>query len=276
MRASFVLIILMALTGLFLWVTLSGALFAFGSLFWLMFIIISMGYADVAILFFLGAREVRSGDEEVFYQAVSQEAYKLAVSMPKLYIYNGSLNRGFIFSNRGKLSLVLNKTLLGNLKPHELSAICFGLLLQVKKGMSSSRTRVFFIIGMLSWISHYFVRIVFSVIPSKEAKEASDWTINFLLSPWIMGIFRLTLGSSYFKKLKSYLEEYPYEKEELFKVGLKLRSNHDLYSLPTKKLMELASVMKTQSFQNIIALEHLPHEWDLMIPHEELLNAAKA
>lgn len=269
MRATLFLLLFLAILGLFLWLTLSGALLVISGLCLLFFVFIAFGYPDTAILFFLGAREVRSHDEPRFFEAAAQEAYKLAVPMPALYFYNGSLERGFVLQNKQKVSLVLNRSLLDNAQTEELSAICFELLLQVKKRMAAKRTRVMFILGAKSWMAHTFVSILTFIIPHKEFRQACGWLLNYLMLPWLNFLFRLSLGKRYFKKLALLINEYPQEGELLQNVGLKLRRPDEVFSVPTRKLMELTSVSKSRHFQNILALELLPHEWDHLFTQEQ-------
>lgn len=274
MRATLFLLINFITLGLFLWLTLSGAALVFCYLILFLLAVVSIGYADTVILFFLGAREVRSSDEPVFFEAAAQEAYKLAVPMPNLYFYNGSLERGFVLQNKQSISLVLNRSLLNNAQPSELSAICFEMLLQVKKGMAGKRTKVMFLLGAKSWIAHFLLGIFTSLIPHKEFRQSCGWVLNYLLHPWLDLMFRLTLGKRYFKKLGNLLAEYPVEGALLKTVGLKLRRAEEVYSVPSRKLMELTSVAKSRHFQNILALELLPHEWDYLFVQERRAKEA--
>lgn len=273
MRVNFILLLATLVLGLFLWVTLSGALLVLACIFLLFLIVITIGYPDKAILFFLGAREVRSRDEAVFYKTASQEAYKLAVSMPHLYFYNGSVERGFVLQNKNVTSIILAKNLLHTVNEAELHAICFELLLQVKKGMASKRTKVMFLLGTCSWMSHSIVGVFARLIPMREVKEALDWVLNYLLHPLLDFLFRMTLGHGYFRKLMGFIEEYPFEKELLLKLGLKLRAPDDLYSLPSRKLQEFASASRSRHYQNILAMEFLPHEWDFFYGKEGMIRA---
>lgn len=275
MRATLFLLISFLIFGLFLWTTLSGASLLFGTLFLLFGMVFSFGYTDTAILFFLGAREVRSGDEFTFFEAAAQEAYKLAVPLPQLYFYNGSLERGFVLQKKGKISLVLSRTLLEQSQPSELSAICFELLLQVKKGMASKRTKAMFILGIISWFFHSFARLLSTLIPVKELNKAIGWIFTFFLYPWLDLIFRLILGRGYFRRLEVLLAEYPQERECLRRVGLKLRKPSEIYSLPSKKLLEFSSAWRSSTFQNILSLELLPHEWDFFFNSQDLISAEK-
>lgn len=273
MRATFFILLGLSLLGLFLWVTLSGALFVLGCLAWLIIAVITVGYPDTMVLFLLGAREVRSSDEKEFFEAASQESYKLAVPMPRLYFYNGSLERAFVLQNRDTVSVILNKSLLEKSQPDELRAISFELLLQVKKGMAAKRTKSMFLLGFMAWIVHSIMGVLLNLVPFKDVRRASDWFVNFLLNPVLELMFKLVMGEGYFKKLQQLLADYPGEKELLEKVGLKLRRPYSYYSLPSRKLLELSSLYKSRHFQSIMALEFLPHEWDYLFTNEELKRA---
>lgn len=273
MRATIFLLVSFAILGVFLWITLSGALFIIGCLGALVCLVITIGYQDTMLLFLLGAREVRSSDEKNFFEAASQESYKLAVPMPRLYFYNGTLERAFVFQNRANISLVLNKSLLEKSSPDELKAICFELLLQVKKGMAPKRTRSMFLLGFFSWIIHSFLGLFINLVPFKDVRRAADWFINFLFHPVLEFIFKLIMGVKYFRKLEQYLVDYPKEKELLDRVGLKLRRPYSYYSLPSRKLLELYSVNRSRHFQNIMVLEFLPHEWDFFFKSGEMKGA---
>lgn len=273
MRVNFILLVSTLLFGLFLWVTLSGASLAVAVIFLLFLILITVGYPDKAILFFLGAREVRSRDEAIFFKTASQEAYKLAVPMPHLYFYNGSVERAFVLQNKSVSSIILSKNLLHSISEDELHAICFELLLQVKKGMAGKRTKVMFLLGSCSWISHSLVGLISKLIPAKEVQEALNWVLNYLLHPLLDLLFRFTLGTGYFRKLTGHVSDYPYEKELLLKLGLKLIEPRSIHSLPSRKLQEFASASRSRHFQNILAIEFLPHEWDYFFGKEGLIRA---
>jgi hypothetical protein len=273
MRVNLILLVSTIVFGLFLWVTISGALLAISYIVLLFLVLITVGYPDKAILFFLGAREVRSQDEALFFKTAAQEAYKLAVPMPHLYFYNGTVERGFVLQNKTVTSIILSKNLLHSVSESELHAICFELLLQVKKGMAGKRTKVMFLLGSCSWISHSVVGLVARIVPLKEMREALDWILNYLLHPLLDFLFSFTLGNGYFKKLSGFISEYPYEKELLLKLGMKLISPESIYSLPSRKLQEFSSASRSRHYQNILALEFLPHEWDYFFGKEGLSRA---
>ena len=264
MRVTLFLLILNCLLGAILWVTLSGALLIIGFIILLMFIVVSIGYSDTAILFFLGAREVRSADEADFHAAAVQEAYKLSVPRPRLYYYNGTLERAFVLQNKKSISLVLSKDLIDVCTKDELAAICFELLLQVKKNLAIKRTKVMFLIGMATWLSYGSVELLIKIVPNNDFKQSMNWLMYYLLHPWLDLMFKLTLGEKYFKKLEFLLKDYPNENDLLQKVGSKLKKNNEIYSLSSRKLIEFASANKSRHYQNIITLEHLPQEWDLL------------
>jgi hypothetical protein len=273
MRATFFLLLSYLILGLFLLSILSGALLWLALFIYLCLIVITIGYSDTVLLYLLGARELRPSDEQVFFEATSQEAYKLAVLMPRLYFYNGSLERAYIFQTGSALSLVLNKRLLEKCSPDELHAICFELLLQVKKKMAKKRTRSMFLLGSISWIVHAMGSFIIKLVPNKEFHKVIDWVSNFLLHPFLNFMFNLIMGKGYYKKLGNQLAQFPKEKELLDRVGLKLRRPESYYSLPSRKLLELASIYKSRHYQNIISLEFLPHEWDFFFNTEELKRA---
>lgn len=273
MRATLILLLTFLIIGLFLWITLSGALFGLGFVLWLFLVVVSIAYPDTVVLYLLGAREVRSSDQKDFFEAASQEAYKLGVRMPRLYFYNGTLERAFILQNNRSSSLILNKSLLDKCAPSELTGICFELLLQVKKGMAPKRTKAMFFLGVIAWFIHSILGLILTVIPVKEVKQALNWLLNYFLHPALDFLFKLILGESYFKKLEHVLGDFPREKELLDRAGLKLLRPVSYFSLPSRKLLELSSSYKSRHFQRILALEFLPHEWDYLFAQEELSGA---
>jgi hypothetical protein len=273
MRATLFLLFSLIILGLFLWVVASGFTLVLGALAWSIILIITVGYQDTMLLFLLGARELRSSDERAYFEAASQEAYKLAVPMPRLYFYNGSLERAFVFQARDNVSIVLNKILLEKASTDELKGICFELLLQVKMGMAPKRTRGTFFLGFFAWIIHSSMGLLMNLLPFKDLRKAADWFINFLFHPVMDFLFKLMLGESYFKKLEQLMNDFPEEKELLGQVGLKLRRPYSYYSVPSRKLLELYSVGRSRHFQNIMALEFLPHEWDYLFKDGELKGA---
>lgn len=273
MRATAILVSIFIILGAFLWVNLSGASLFLGGTILVVLAIIAIGYTDTAVLFFLGSREVKSGDEAKYFRVAAQEAYKLAVPQPHLYFYNGSLERGFVLQHGKTISLVLSRSIIDNAQPSELSAICFELLLQVKKGLAKKRTRVMFLLGSISWVIRAMVKLISKIIPIKEVRQAAFWGVNYLLYPFLELLFKLTMGRNYFKKLQAYLAEFPQENELIEKLALKHRKPVELHSLPSRKLLELLSSSRSGNFQNIMVLELLPHEWDILLNSRELGSA---
>lgn len=273
MRVTLFLLLCFIVVGLFLWSTFSGALLIIGILGLLLFVVVSMGYSDTLILFFLGAREVRSGDEKIFYEAAAQEAYKLSLKVPKLYYYNGTLERAFVLQKGSEVSIVLDKKTIEHAQHDELTAICFELLLQVKKGLASKRTKTLFVLGSLGWFFHSLMGLIAGVLPFENVRKAFAWIISYLVQPVLDLLFKLLLGEKYFKKLELLLNEFPHEKQLLNNVGMKLHRHLYYYSLPSKKLLELSSAGKSRHYQNIMAIEFLPHEWDYFFRHQDLKNA---
>lgn len=269
MRATLFLFLLTGLLGFILWVTTSGVIFYGGTLILGVFIVITIGYQCAAILFFLGAREVKGTEEAQFYSAAIQEAYKLAVPQPRLYFYNGTLERAFVLQNRKEVNLVLSKELLDICSGEELSAICFELLIQVKKNLASKRTKVMFLVGMVSWIGQGMGEIVVKIIPVKELRQSINWLFYYLMSPWIHVFFKFTMGGKYFKKLEDSLKEYPLEKNLIMKVVSKLNRPGEIYSDSMRKLIEVSALSKSLQYRSIIALEFLPHEWDFIFNLEK-------
>jgi hypothetical protein len=268
MRVTLFLFLLTGLLAFILWLTTSGIIFCIGALFLGFFIVITIGYQGAAILFFLGAREVKGNEEAQFYSAAIQEAYKLAVPQPRLYFYNGTLERAFVLQNRKEINLVLSKELLDLCSGEELSAICFELLIQVKKNLAAKRTKVLFIVGMVSWIGQGMGEILVKILPIKELRQSINWLCYYLLSPWIHIFFKFTMGGKYFKKLEDSLLEYPIEKNLIMKVVSKLNRPGEIYSDSMRKLIEVSALTKSLQYRSIIALEFLPHEWDFIFDKE--------
>ena len=273
MRSTLILLLTFILLGVFLWINLSGALLLFAALGWLFLVVLSVAYTDTIVLYLLGAREVRSSDQGEFFEAASQEAYKLGVRMPRLYFYNGTMERAFVLQNGPTTSIVLNKSLLDKCSTEELSGVCFELLLQVKKGMAPKRTRVMFFLGSIAWAIHSMFALILMLIPIKEVKQAVGWFLNYFLHPTLDFLFKMILGGSYFKKLENALRDYPREKDLLDHAGLKFRRPVSYYSLPSRRLLEISSGYKSRHFQRILALEFLPHEWDYLFTQGDLSSA---
>lgn len=264
MRINFFLLLLSTVLALILWVTLSGALAVIAGLILAFFIMVVLFYADKSVLFFLGAREVKSTAAVDFSQAAVQQAYKLGVPVPGLYFYDGAFERAFILENRRSLSLVLSKQVLSSSNPEDLEAICFELLIQARDGLASKRTRLMFMVGFFSWLTHSILRIVLRPFRSRDASVAGNLVVNYFLYPWTDLLFRLCLGKGYYKRLQNSLKAYPREWELLKRVGLKLNGGEILGSLPSRKLMEYSASGRSTQLQNILAIEVLPHEWDFI------------
>jgi hypothetical protein len=264
MRAKFLLFLLLLFISLILWVFLSGTWFLIALTILAVFIVISAVYNDTFILFSLGAREVKSDDQSYFYAAALQEAYKLAVGRPRLYFFNGALGRAFVLQNHSRVNLVLHKELLESCTKEELSALCFELLLQIKHHQAIKRTRVMYLIGLISWFSHSIIDLIGKILPFKEIDRSLNWLVQYLLYPWLEIIFKLTLGKKYFRKIQTQLDDYPNELDLIRKVGIKigdpLKQNH----LTSRKILEFSGLNRSRQFQNILLLEMMPHEWDLI------------
>lgn len=232
------------------------------------FLVISIVYTDSAILFFLGARGLKRADEAKFHHASAQEAYKLAVPAPRLYFYNGTLDRAFVLEGRGEISLVLSKDLLENCNLEEISAICFTLLLQVKKNLVKKRNKTLFLIGFISWMSSAVIESLSNIFRFKHFKLSLNWMSAYLLRPWLEIIYKFSIGEKYFQKIKKSLSEYPTEASDLLRVAGKIYRPDELDSFSSKKIWEYSSLGKNANFQRIINLELLPHEWDFIFKTE--------
>jgi hypothetical protein len=230
---------------------------------------------DRAILFFLGAREVRSGDQPQYFEAASQEAYKLSLPQPKIFVYEGSLERGFILQNRNQLSLVLSRSFLTKMNLPELSGVCFSLLLQAKKKLVHKRTKAMFITGTISWVFNNFASLVAVVVPEKNSKKVIHAVFDFFLIPGLRLIFDVILGKSYFRQFSTYLNEYPNDYNSLQVAGMKLERCSEIYSFPSRRIYEFSVSTRRNSYKNILFLELLPHEWDYLFLKQDLMSAAK-
>lgn len=273
MRASLLLVFLILVLGLFLWINLSGALLWVSLISLLAFFIITMSYADALLLYLLGAREIRPSDHKNYFEAASQEAYKLQLPSPALYFYHGTLERAFVLQKGNSISLCINRELLNRCSSTEMRAICFELLLQVKRGLAAKRTRTMFILGLFIWMTHSVFGVISALIPIKNLRRSLDWFLNTLLNPFIEFLYKMLLGKRYFKKLERCLADFPKEKETLEHLGLKVGRPGFYYSLPSRKLMELNSTARSKHYQSILALEFLPHEWDYLFSGEEIKRA---
>lgn len=273
MRAIIFQFVFIIFFGLWILASFTGFGLWFMGFAWLLIVVLSVGYADAALLFFLGAREVKSTDEDRFHTAAVQESYKLALKPPKVFLYNGSVERGFVIEGHRQVSLVLNRDLITLCTEDELSAICFELLLQVKKNMAAKRTRATFLIGMFSWFISSICGVINKLIPVKEVRQSINSFNNFLLRPWYDLAFKTMIGENYFKKLEIHLAEFPQESAALQRLGIKLRRPEEIKSFTSKKILELTSSFRSQHFQNILSLEFLPHEWDFIFDRKGKVSA---
>ncbi len=273
MRIAFILFLLCLAWALSAWMFFSGFWFVLVSLMALLFVVITWGYADSAILFFLGAREVKSIEESKFHGASIQEAYKLAVPRPNLYSYNGSLDRAFVIQTGQRVGLVVAREILDRCTQEELGAICFELLLQVKKNMATKRTKAMYLIGALTWLTQLLINGLSKLIPVKEFKVSLYWLTHFLTKPWLEILFKLTVGEKFFLKLVKHLKDYPRENDLLMNVGGKINRVAELNSFSSRKLMEFSSLNRSSHFQCIMTIEFLPHEWDMLFPLQPVYRA---
>lgn len=264
MRIAFILFLLCLALAISSWMFFSGIGFVFISFATLVFVVITWGYSDSAILFFLGAREVKSIEESKFHGASIQEAYKLAVPRPQLYSYNGSLDRAFVIQNGQRVSLVVAREVLDSCSQDELSAICFELLLQVKKNMASKRTKAMYLIGALTWGGQLIINSLSKLIPLKEFKVSLYWLAHYLSKPWLDMLFKFTIGEKFFVKLEKHLRDYPRENELLMNVGGKINRVAELNSFSSRKIIEFSTLNRSSQYQCIMAIEFLPHEWDML------------
>jgi hypothetical protein len=262
MRINFLILIfvsLMVLASLLwlegFWVGLSFVIIGF-------LLVITVFYTDAALLFFLGARGIKRADEAKFHLASAQEAYKLALPVPRLYFYNGSFDRAFVFEARGDISLVLSKDLLDNCTSEEIAAICFSLLLQVKKNLVKKRNKTIFIMTFIAWISNGLIEMIGQLLKIKYVRLSLNWLSNFLLKPWLDFFYKISLGERYFLQIKKALMDYPIEAEMLKKVAGKINRPDEIDSFSSRKLLEYSAIGKNRHFQRIINIELLPHEWD--------------
>jgi|SRR5690554_2900564 len=276
MLANFLLVLFLLFAMLASWLFFSGWLLTLSLIMIALFAVLVWNYSDKAILYFLGAREIMSSDEPLFYNEATQQAYKLSVEAPSLYFYNGSFERAFVLQNGENISLVISRSLLERAQREELSAICFSLLIQVKKNLASSRTKSMFILSFSSWLVHGVGNILGKLIPFSHAREVINLITNYFLHPWLRINFHLLIGKRYFKKLSTHLKPFSVECEQLANFYLRLRYPDDIYSNLSRRMMELFSSRRSIHYQNILSLELLPHEWDFYQQYQEGLSDKEA
>ena len=56
---------------------------------------------------------------------------------------------------------------------------------------------------------------------------------------------------------------------------MKLKNNSELYSITSRKLIEIASASKTSTYKNTLTLDVLPHEWDEFYIKQDKLSVAE-
>jgi hypothetical protein len=130
-----------------------------------------------------------------------------------------------------------------------------------------------FFLGTLVWTVHSLISLVTAFVPFKDVRKSADWFVNYFFNPVLEFLFKIIVGENYFKKLGNFLNDFPSEKEHLVRLGLKLRKPDSYYSLASRKILELQAINKSKHFQNIMALEFLPHEWDFIFADVELKGA---
>ena len=263
MRVSFFLFLFFTALVVLGWAFLSG--WVLGVFYFLLVtgLLVFINATDKILLLLLGSREIKFEYEEELTNRVAQIAYKLGIRPPKLYFYNGVLDRAFILQCGQRISLVYSKNLLDICSDEEVEAVSFELLIQAKNNLARKRSLTLGIIGIVSWISQGFVGSIKKMIPSKRVGEVLNWLIYYAIHPWFMVAFRLMFGWSSLRKVNAQLASYESEAILIDHVKRKINYPDDLYSLPMKKFIELTLINKNPHFQNVLALEFLPHEWDI-------------
>jgi Zn-dependent protease with chaperone function len=150
MKASFLNLFLVLFLVLLLHTYLTGASLVIAWIILGFSYVISMTYMDALLLLLMGSREVKRLDTPELHEVALQQAYKLGLPEPRIYIYNGQMERAFVFQHLNRISLVIEKRLIDSCNSLELTAICFFLLLQAKIGLSVQRTKAMFLVGIIS------------------------------------------------------------------------------------------------------------------------------
>ncbi len=226
-------------------------------------------------MFLLGAREIRGDDQSSYFESASQEAYKLSLQRPKIYVYEGVFERGYVLQNNKNISLVLDRSFLNRVSKNELSGVCFALLIQAKHGLATNRTKAMLIFGSISWIVNGLGKLLGLFIPSRYFRLSINWFLVLMFYPLIQSLFSMMVGNNYLIKAFQLLDEYPDELRNLKLATMKLKNNSELYSITSRKLIEIASASKTSTYKNTLTLDVLPHEWDEFYIKQDKLSVAE-
>lgn len=255
----FFIIFSLASLGFILW-AFSGLFLGLGLLFWALLIVIGPGFSDRVVLSFLRARQWQSADQTEIFENILHQAYKLDLPVPEIYTYHGFFQRAYVFSKGKRLTLVFDTNLIKTLTSKEIGILSFFLMIEAKAGISTKRTLLFYMMGLIQTVLHIPVTLLSKLQKHNQFAEALQWWEDYLILPWVEMMFKFLLGKKFFNTVRKLIAQYPSEAAELKILQHKLMSTNELRSFTHRATYRLGHQGRSLGKKLVLLIEFFPHE----------------
>lgn len=260
MLTRFLLLLPLLVFGAFMaWIfTLWVGLLALFLLF--VFAVMANLYPEKLLLHFLQARETTESEFLLAHQVASNQSFKLRLTTPQIYTYNGFFHRAFALSARRRAIFVVERGILDHASKEELEALWFSMALQIKDRSAKSST--FALLGMaVCWVPYLKLMQLW-----RDPPIVMGWIGQFMVAPVANLLHHVGYGEAKCQKFLGHLAQFPHEESRLRELNGRLTQPR-LYSSVARDLSFRASAAyHGPREQMILALESAAHPLDFLRP----------
>jgi len=214
-------------------------------------------WSDKFLLHFLQAREVSRAEWPLVHRVSRNQAFKLGVTAPALYTYNGFFARLFALHRGGRVVFVVERSVLEDADEDEIAALMFALTLQVREQVAGRATGA--LLGLALWWLP-FLKLM-GPLPGLAPLG------QFLVAP-VAGVWhRAGFAQSDVRRFYTAFARYPHE-HGAFNRWVARHPQPRLQASPGRDFVFRASAASHgPREQLILALEGALHPWDLADGH---------
>lgn len=225
-------------------------------------------YPDKFLLHFLQAREITETEFPFAHQVASNQAFKLRLSAPQVYTYNGFFHRAFAFSSGKRSVLVIERTVLTTVSKEELEALLFSLGLQIKDGIAKKSTFALLSLAVC-WVPYLKMMGLW-----KSPPQLLGWLGQFIVSPAASLLHRVGYNQMTCQKFLNHLSFFPYEESRLQDLNGRFDQPKLHLSVARDLTFRAGAASHGPREQMILALEAATHLMDyLSVISGENVNA---
>lgn len=217
-------------------------------------------YPDKFLLHFLQARESTESQFPEVYRVSRNQAFKLRVGAPKIFVYNGFFPRSFSLQASDRVVFVVERQLITKATPTELESLFFGLALQIKDG--SARAVSVSLLNLALWWLPFLKVVALWTHPPRWW----GWIAQYFISP----VANLWHGWGYTtqqrRRYLQYLATFPHEAAGYRSLGGRFLQPRLHVSPGQEFLYRMSSAAHGFREQLILAIEGAPNPMDHELP----------